>query len=65
MGYIPDNEDVEISELARLAECFVRRMQMQERLCEQITDVIEQELKPKGVYFETNAKYKCMVARGI
>lgn len=65
VGYIPDNEVVGISKLARLVECFARRMQIQERLCEQIADAIEQELKPKGVYVEANAKHMCMIARGI
>lgn len=65
VGYIPKNEVVGISKLARLVECFSRRLQIQERMCEQIADAIQDELKPLGVYVRAKAKHLCMVARGV
>lgn len=65
VGYIPGNEVVGISKLARLVECFSRRLQIQERMCEQIADAIQSELNPRGVYVRAKAKHLCMVARGI
>lgn len=65
IGYLPGNEVVGISKLARLVECFSRRLQIQERMCEQIADAIQNELRPKGVFVKARAKHLCMVARGI
>ena len=65
VGYLPGNEVVGISKLARLVDCFSRRLQIQERMCEQIADAIQDELNPKGVYVKARAKHLCMVARGI
>ena len=65
IGYLPSNSVVGISKLARLVECFARRLQIQERLCEQIADAIQSELDPRGVYVRAKAKHLCMIARGI
>ena len=42
-----------------------RRLQIQERMCEQIADAIQSELNPRGIYVRAKAKHLCMVARGI
>lgn len=65
VGYIPDGKVVGISKLARLVECFSRRLQIQERLTNQIADAIDQHLSPKGVAVVMEAQHLCMVARGV
>lgn len=65
IGYIPNQSVVGISKLARLVECFSRRLQIQERMCEQIADAIQSEMKPFGVYVKEQAKHLCMISRGV
>lgn len=65
IGYIPNQKVVGISKLARLVDCFSRRLQIQERLCEQIADAIQEELEPFGVYVKAKARHLCMIARGV
>ena len=65
IAYIPNGEVVGISKLARLVEVFSRRLQIQERLTEQIADAINTHLKPQGVAVTIKAKHFCMVARGV
>ncbi len=65
VGYIPNQKVVGISKLARLVDCFSRRLQIQERLCEQIADAIQEELAPFGVYVKAKARHLCMIARGV
>ena len=65
IAYIPDGEVVGVSKLARLVECFARRLQIQERLTNQVAQAIEDALKPKGVAVVMEAQHLCMVARGI
>ena len=56
---------VGLSKLARLVECFARRLQIQERLGNQICDALVECLDPKGVRVEITAEHTCMTARGI
>lgn len=56
---------VGLSKLARLVECFARRLQIQERLGKQICDALVECLDPKGVRVEITAEHTCMTARGI
>jgi len=56
---------VGISKLARLVECFARRLQIQERLCRQIGLAINEILKPQGVAVCIEAQHFCMTSRGI
>jgi GTP cyclohydrolase I len=65
--YIPgdDKNIVGISKLARLVDCFARRLQVQERLTAQIADAIETHLKPKGVMVIIEASHLCMRIRGV
>lgn len=65
IAYIPNGKVVGISKLARLVDCFARRLQIQERMTQQITSAIEDYLKPQGVACIVEAKHLCMMARGV
>lgn len=65
VGYIPRGKVVGISKLARLVHGFARRLQVQERLTDQIADAIEQTLDPLGVFVVVRAHHQCMGCRGV
>ena len=66
IAYVPDNQKVVgLSKLARLVECFSRRLQIQERLTQQIADSFNEIVKPKGVAVLVEGKHFCMIARGV
>jgi len=65
IAYIPNGKVVGISKLARLMECFSRRLQIQERLCNQVVDSMEEFLKPKGCACIMEAQHFCMTSRGV
>ncbi|MDR2772603.1 MAG: GTP cyclohydrolase I FolE [Elusimicrobiota bacterium] len=66
IAYIPQhNKVIGISRLARLTEIFSQRLQIQERLSQQIADTIMQGLKPKGVMVVMEAEHLCMTMRGV
>ncbi len=65
IGYLPHEKVVGISKLARLAEIFTRRLQIQERMTTQIADALMTALNPKGVIVVCEAQHLCMTARGI
>ena len=64
VAYIPDGKVIGISKLARLVDIFSRRLQIQERLCEQITDAIMENLQPLGAACFIQATHMCMRMRG-
>ena len=65
VGYLPGPSGiVGIGALARLVECFARRLQTQERLTSQIADALEAHLEPAGVGIVIEADHACMQARG-
>jgi GTP cyclohydrolase I len=65
IAYIPDGKIVGLSKLPRVVNAFARRLQVQERLTNQIADAIHDNLQPKGVGVVIRARHLCMESRGI
>lgn len=65
IAYIPKDRVVGISKLARLTDCFAKRLQIQERLTNQIANAIVENLDPQGVMVVLQAEHLCMSMRGI
>lgn len=65
VAYIPNGKIVGLSKLPRVVDVFARRLQVQERLGEQIADALEETLQPKGVGVVIEAVHLCMMMRGV
>ena len=65
VAYLPAGAVLGLSKLARIVDCFARRLQVQERLTDQIADFIMNSLKPRGVAVVLEASHSCMTIRGI
>ena len=65
VAYLPSGSVLGVSKLARIVDCFARRLQTQERLTYQIADFIMNSLKPQGVAVVLEASHSCMTIRGI
>lgn len=65
IGYIPDQRILGLSKFARVTDAYARRLQVQEKMCDQIADAIMGGLSPSGVMVVARAVHLCMEARGI
>ncbi|MHC4293771.1 MAG: GTP cyclohydrolase I FolE [Planctomycetota bacterium] len=65
LAYLPTGTVLGVSKLARIIDCFSRRLQVQERLTDQIADFIMDNLEPMGVAVVLEASHSCMTIRGI
>jgi GTP cyclohydrolase IA len=65
VAYLPAGQVLGVSKLARVVDSFARRLQLQERLTEQIADFLMKNLKPQGVTVVLEASHSCMTIRGI
>lgn len=65
ISYIPNGKIVGLSKLSRLVDVFARRLQVQERLTDQIADALQENLQPLGVGVIIQARHLCMESRGV
>lgn len=65
VAYIPDGKIVGLSKIPRIVDVFARRLQVQERMTQQIADTINKYLSPKGVAVVSEARHMCMMMRGV
>ena len=65
IAYIPNGCITGLSKLARVVDCYARRLQVQERMTHQILDAIQETLNPLGVAVVIEAKHLCMMMRGV
>ena len=65
VAYIPDKKIVGLSKIVRLVEIFARRLQVQERLTNEVAQIINEQLEPQGVGVVIEARHLCMQMRGV
>jgi GTP cyclohydrolase I len=65
VAYIPNKTVVGLSKLARLVECYAKRLQLQERMTQEIAAAILEHLEPRGVGVVVKATHSCMAVRGV
>ena len=65
VAYIPNGHITGLSKIARVVDIYSHRLQVQERLTQQIKDCIQETLKPQGVMVVIEAKHMCMQTRGV
>jgi GTP cyclohydrolase I len=65
IAYIPDGKIVGLSKIPRIVDVYARRLQVQERMTQEIADTIEQFLNPRGVGVVAEAYHMCMMMRGV
>ena len=65
VAYLPDKKIIGLSKIPRIVDMFARRLQLQERLTQQVADTLQQVLAPKGVGVICEARHFCMMMRGV
>jgi GTP cyclohydrolase I len=65
VGYVPDRRILGLSKISRVVEVFARRLQVQERLTNQIADALDTHLQPLGVAVVIECRHMCMESRGV
>jgi GTP cyclohydrolase I len=65
VAYMPSDRVVGVSKIVRVVNAFAKRLQVQEKLTQQIADCINEELAPKGVAVVLEAQHQCMTTRGV
>lgn len=65
IAYLPAEKVLGVSKLARIVDCFAKRLQVQERLTAQIADFLTEHLMPQGTAVVLEASHSCMTIRGI
>ena len=65
VAYLPDGKVLGVSKLARIVDCYARRLQLQERLTAQIADSLMEGINPLGVAVVIEASHSCMTIRGV
>ncbi len=65
VAYLPGSKVIGLSKIPRLVDVFARRLQIQERLTQQVADVIQDLLQPRGVGVICEARHFCMMMRGV
>lgn len=65
IAYLPRDKVVGLSKFARLVECYARRLQVQERMTQQIMKSVEECLEPRGAMVVVEAEHLCMTMRGV
>lgn len=65
IAYIPNGKIVGLSKLSRVVDIFARRLQVQERMTDQIADALMTHLQPKGVGVQLHLRHLCMESRGV
>ncbi len=65
IAYIPDGKIVGLSKIPRVVDVFAKRLQVQERMTQEIADTIEEYLLPRGVAVVVEAYHMCMMMRGV
>lgn len=65
VGYIPNKKVIGLSKIPRIIDMFARRLQVQERLTQQICDTLDDILKPKGIGVVMECSHLCMMMRGV
>ncbi|MBM4208968.1 MAG: GTP cyclohydrolase I FolE [Gammaproteobacteria bacterium] len=65
VGYVPDKRILGLSKISRLVEIYGRRLQVQERLTNQIADALDTHLQPLGVAVVIECRHMCMESRGV
>lgn len=65
IGYVPKGKIVGLSKLARVLDVFAHRLQVQERLTEQVAETLDKFIEPEGVGVVLSASHMCMTSRGV